>query len=217
MKTTQQFYEYYRIMPNLQLHQLRVAAVAKMICDDLTREVDTHTVILAGLFHDMGNILKSDLATFPEFNEPEGVAHWQLIKDDFARKYGTDEHHATTAIAREIGISKDAMRCMGGIGFSKLIETRDSDSFEQKICEYADLRVGPHGVLSMGGRIDEASGRYRGRHTDMPSDNEQFEQLKAAAYEIEQQIFAEATIAPEDVTEQSIQQLIAELRSYPVA
>lgn len=216
VRTAQEIYDEYRIMPSLQLHQLRVAAVAKTLCDDSTRNVDTHTVILACLFHDMGNIIKSDFVTFPDFLEPEGIAHWQMAKNDFVARYGKNEHAATYAIAREIGLPKNVLGLIKGFGFSKLEITRDSGSYELKVGEYGDLRVGPHGVLSMDARIGEASPRYVGKHPDMPRGTEEFERLVAAAHELEQQVFAEATIAPEDITEQSIQPLIAELRGYAV-
>lgn len=217
MRTIEEIYRAYRIMPSLQLHQVRAAAVGKSICDNLTRDVDTHSVVLACLFHDMGNIIKSDLSVFPDFSEPEGVAHWQLVKNDFVKKYGADEHAATAAIVREIGLSAEVRALADGVGFSKLERTRDSGSYEQKIVEYADLRVGPHGVLSMGARVEEAGGRYVGKHPDMPRSSEEFEKLVAVAYEVEQQIFADADIAPEDITEQSIRPLIQELREYTVA
>ena len=41
-------------MPGLQLHQLRVAAVGKLICEHLKKPVRTKDVVVACLFHDMG-------------------------------------------------------------------------------------------------------------------------------------------------------------------
>jgi hypothetical protein len=217
MKTVQEVYEHYHIMPSLQMHQLRVGAVAKTICDNLMREVDTRVVILACLFHDMGNIIKSDLTTFPDFVEPEGVAHWEMLKDDFVARYGRNEHAATAAIAGEIGLPKTVMGIIADISFSKLEKTRDSNSYELKIAEYSDLRVGPHGVLSLDARVTEAAGRYVGKHPDMPRSAEEFERLVAAIHTVEQQIFSEADITPEDITEQSVQPLVPELREYTVA
>ena len=217
VRTAQDIYDAYRIMPNLQLHQLRVAAVGKVICGNSIRETDVRTVILAGLFHDMGNIVKSDLVTFPDFLEPEGKAHWELVKKDFIVRYGDDEHAATAAIASEIGLSVDARALLGGIGFSKLEQTRDSISHELKVIEYADLRVGPHGVISMEARIMDAKERYANQFSGIPTAEDSFNRLYAAARKIEEQIFADADIAPGDITEQSIQSVVQELRAYPVA
>lgn len=215
--TVQEIYERYRIMPALQLHQLRVAAVAHTICGSSERELDRDAVIYAALFHDMGNIIKSDLDTFPDFLEPEGRAHWQLVKDEFIGEYGESEHEAAIRIAKEIGLSARAIELIDGVGFSMLVKTRESSPFELKIVEYADLRVGPHGVLSLTARIQEAKIRYAGKHPDMPRSEDEFERLRAAAIDIELQIFEEIEIAPDDITEQSVKPLIEELRALPVA
>src|SRR3989344_8748672 len=105
MKTPREIYSAYKIMPSLQLHQLRVAAVAKLLCEGCTKPINEHDVILACLFHDMGNIIKSELSYFPDFTEPEGVEYWERVKADFVEAYGTDSHTANIAIAKEIGFS----------------------------------------------------------------------------------------------------------------
>jgi len=203
-------------MPSLALHQLRVAAVAKSICDSFTSPIDTSSVMLTCLFHDMGNIIKSDLVAFPEFLKPEGPEFWKQVKDDFVRTYGTEEHEATLIIAKEIGLSETVRTLITNIGFSKLPATRDGDSFEQKVSEYADLRAGPLGVLSMNERLEEARRRYANRNSDMPKDQQTYEEHLEAAEEIERQIFARTRIVSRDITEESIQPLIEKLRSYEI-
>jgi hypothetical protein len=74
---------------------------------------------------------------------------------------------------------------------------------EFQVGEYCDLRVGPHGVLTMQARIDEGTARYRDRHSEAPRAQESYESLVAAAYTLEQQVFAQASIAPADLTEDS--------------
>jgi 5'-deoxynucleotidase YfbR-like HD superfamily hydrolase len=217
MRTVQEIYDAYKIMPSLQLHQLRVAAVAQMLCEDLTRDVDRESVVLACLFHDMGNIIKSNLHVLPDLLEPEGAAHWQLVKDEFIREYGDNEHRATEIIAQKIGLPAPVRVLISGIGFPKLGTVRDSRKLEEKIVEYADLRAGPHGVLSMSARIQEARERYASKRSDIPRNEESFRELEAAAYAVEQQLFAEATIAPSDITEHSIAGYIERFRDYTVA
>lgn len=212
----QDVYERYRIMPALQLHQLRVAAVSKMICENATREFDGESLVLAGLFHDMANIIKSDLTTFPEFLEPLGAAHWGLVKGEFIAHYGTNEHNAALRIAKEIGLAPKVIALIEGVGFSKLGDIRKSADYERKILEYGDLRVGPHGVIPMGARIEEARLRYAGKHPDVPHGADEFERLRASAFDIELQIFEDCAIAPEDITEQSVQPLLSELRELAV-
>jgi hypothetical protein len=216
MRTPREIYTEYKIMPSLQLHQLRVTAVAKLICDNFAPPtgglIATNDIILACLFHDMGNIVKFDLAYFPEFLEPEGLAYWQAVKEDFIARYGGEQHDVNEAIAREMGLPGSIVQLIAGIRFSKLSELAKSDFLEQKVCQYADMRVGPHGVLTMQERIDEAHTRYAGRRTE-----EEFHVLVSAAQEVERQIFSYASIAPTDITNASVAPVVEELREYPVA
>ena len=82
MRTPREIYAEFKIMPNLQLHQLRVAAVGKLISEHFTVPVNVRDVVLACLFHDMGNILKFDLTQFPEFREPQGILYWEEVKKE---------------------------------------------------------------------------------------------------------------------------------------
>ena len=69
-------YKEYKIMPSLQMHMLRVAAVTKMIVDNYNMDLDKESLVVAALVHDLGNIVKMDnMATFPDFFEPEGVEY----------------------------------------------------------------------------------------------------------------------------------------------
>ena len=160
MKTAQEIYTEYKIMPSLQLHQLRVASVARLVCDNLKIPIDADNVILACLFHDMGNIIKSDIAYFPEFTKPEGTEYWERMKTEFVETYGTDHHIATASIAKKIGLPARAIELIDGIGYSKMSAIVSSSDLEQKIAEYADTRVGPQGVLSLKKRLAEGRARY---------------------------------------------------------
>jgi len=219
MKTPSGIYAEYKIMPSLQLHQLRVAAVAQLICDNFQKPVSKNDVILACLFHDMGNIIKSDLTYFPEFVEPEGLEYWEEVKEDFISRYGTNHHAANAAIAREIGLPATSVALIDGIGFSRLAEVVASDSYERKIMQYADLRVGPRGVLPLGERLAEGRERYnatRKARIYYESDS-QFDHLYRAAEELEAQIFSEANISPGDITDAAVASTIDELRTYAIA
>ena len=102
------------------MHQLRVAAVAKLIVDNFQQSIDTQVVLLSCLFHDMGNIIKSELSQFPEFSEPEGVEHWQGVKEEFVSKYGENAHDANVAIAREIGVLESVIFEIDSFSFGNL-------------------------------------------------------------------------------------------------
>ena len=218
MKIAQEIYTEYKIMPSLQLHQLRVASVAKLICNNFTKPVNEKDVVLACLFHDMGNIIKSDITYFPEFAEPEGIEYWEKVKAEFVAKYGPDHHAACAAIAREIGLPPRAVELVEGIGYSKLGAIVDSQDWEQKIAEYADTRVGPRGVLPLEERLVEGRTRYLTTATSRPHyDTEAgFEKLAQTAGELERQVSGCMHIKPNDIDDASITTLIEDLRSYSV-
>lgn len=214
MKTVQEAYEKYKIMPTLQLHQLRVASVAKIICDNLTEKMDANSVVLACLFHDMGNIIKSDLTRFPEFLEPEGLDYWQGVKDGFIQKYGTSEHVAVEIIVKEIGVSEKVQKLINEMGFRNAEVVNIQGSLENKISCYSDMRVDPHAVVSMESRLAEGRKRYSGRATSMASDA--FELLANALRKVEIDIFASTNIKPEDVTDDKVKEIMGSLRNFPI-
>jgi|SRR3989344_3606743 len=219
MRTAAEVYAAYNVMPSLQLHQLRVAAVGKLIVDNFKEPVSKEDVILACLFHDMGNIVKSDLSRFPEFCEPEGLSYWEDVKADFIRRYGSHAHEANIAIGKELQLLENVVAIMDASSFSRLENVLASDSVELKILQYADTRVGPYGVLSIGERLVEARKRYvaRIKTKEYYETDENFEKLSKAAYGIEKQILALTTIGPDDINEAAVTPLLEQLRKYPVA
>ena len=52
-----EIYAEYKIMPNLQMHMYRVAAVASLIYDNFNEPLNKEEIITACLLHDMGNII----------------------------------------------------------------------------------------------------------------------------------------------------------------
>jgi tRNA threonylcarbamoyladenosine modification (KEOPS) complex Cgi121 subunit len=150
MPTILQVYRDYKITRTLQLHQLRVAAVAQQICDNLTIKVDSEVVIMACLIHDMGNILKFVFTAPEEWFEPEGKKYWRQIQKEMAEKYKTtNEHKLSLMIAKELKVSNKVLTCIESIDFSKTIQTVSGPTVEPKICDYADLRVNPYGVFRL--------------------------------------------------------------------
>ncbi|MDQ3245082.1 MAG: HD domain-containing protein [bacterium] len=214
-------YENYKIMPNLQEHMLRVASVAKLIVNNLNEDIiiDKEKLTIACLLHDMGNIIKFRLNFFPEFLEPQGLEYWQNVQNEYFAKYGKDEHYATGIIMREIAVREDICSMVDGMLFSALcIHSTIKTSLELRIFHYADLRVGPYGVISFEERVADVTKRY----ADVPHDEfNQIEQstrteLIACGKDIEQQIFAICKIKPEDITDESIKDVMEELKGFVV-
>ena len=216
MRTPSDIYREYRIMPSLGAHQLRVAGVAQFISDRVQQPLDSENVVLACLFHDMGNIIKSDLPYFPQFLEPEGLEYWEGVKQDFIQRYGQSEHEASIAIAEEIGLPAPARELIGGLGFSKLEDIERVGTLEMKICEYADMRVGPHGVLSMEERLAEGKERYSKKKEKLLFNSAFYNRLSDALRAIEHELMARTALRPEDISDAAIAPIMHKLGSKSV-
>jgi hypothetical protein len=211
-KTVSQIYTEYKIMPSLQMHMLRVAAVASMICDNFTEPISKEDIIIACLLHDMGNIIKSNLNIFKEFYEPEGIEYWQAVKDEYVTKYGDDAHMANLRIMKELGVSERIIFLADQDQFSLICSHFENSDMDVKITHYSDGRVAPHGVLSYQGRMDEAKKRY-GNKLRL---EEERNRLVKCGLGIEQQIFAKCNIKPEDITDASVAPIIEELKGFVI-
>jgi HD superfamily phosphohydrolase len=200
--TILEIYEKYNIMPNLQLHQLRVAAVAEQICEASTTPVDKESIVLACLLHDMGNIIKSKFDTLYKMTEEE-VLYWSKVKEEFIQKYGSNETMATIAILKELEVSEFIQDMIKDSDFAHICEMLHSDLTEKQLMKYADLRVGPYGVVSLAERLEDGKNRYGAWE----------EEKTECAYEIEKHIFSHTNIKPEDITDESIKHRIEKLRN----
>jgi putative nucleotidyltransferase with HDIG domain len=209
-------YDRYKIMPNLRLHQMRVAAVARTLA--LALGIHHETVTRAGLVHDMGNIMKSDMSQFPEaFYAPEGRAYWENVKKDMGARFGTDEHSATGAILRDLGMDAEIIALISGMGFSKAEAIAAHGSPELRVLEYADQRVGPYGIVSMQERLHEGHERYKNRiRTEYGSNDTVFNKNRDILLSMERELFTHLPIRPESLTEHALKGTIESLRDYRI-
>jgi hypothetical protein len=202
-------------MPILQLHQYRVAAAAKQVCESLDISVDTQSIVAACLLHDMGNIIKFQLNYFPEANEPEGIEYWQKIQEEYFAKYGTDEHHATLEILKELNVSSYVYDLVYNIDSVRVEDIASGDDFGKKICIYFDNRVTPHGIVTVDERTREAKERYKTHPHAF--DEEKRALFVKNIFDIENHIFSHSSIKPEDITDESVKDIIEELKSFSLA
>lgn len=193
-------YEQYRLMPNLQDHQYRVTGVAALLCDHLQVTLDRDAILQACLLHDMGNIIKFDLLYFPEFLEPKGLEYWQGVQNECIQTYGDNAHHATLKIVEELGVSKRVRGLIDAISFNQEKQNYESDDFSRKVCAYADMRVAPHGVVSLQERLDDGQKRYASKHPQTPF----FYAMATCLKKIETQLFEQMDISREDVNDSTI-------------
>lgn len=214
MKKITDIYKDYKIMPNLAMHQMRVASVAMQICDSLDIEISKDDIIKACIFHDMGNIIKFNLDHFPDWNNPEGSEYWQSIKNDYISKYGKDEHKASLDIARELGFFDKVLSLIDCIDSVSVEIIRIEDDFAKKICIYSDNRVTPHGIVSVDERSLEAKERYKDHPHAFDEESRQF--FNKNLNLIEKQIFSHSNIKPEDIDDLSIEKYLGELQDFSI-
>ncbi|MDA1316977.1 MAG: HD domain-containing protein [bacterium] len=209
-------------MPSLQLHQLRVAGVAQIICENIDVQVDSSPIIMACLLHDMGNIIKFKLDLFPEFLEPEGLDYWKKVKKDFHSTYGDDEHVATMSIVKgSVPLWRDrpykkqrVLELIEAIGFSNAKLNYESTDFGNKIAAYADTRVKPHGVTSMKERLADGRARFKLNTSVRQEDEGFFEEMAGYLKKIEDQIFSHMPFKPSEITEKAVQEVIRSKKLY---
>ncbi len=205
MRKITEIYEQYKIMPNLVLHQLRVAAVVKQICESFVTPVEAEPVVIAGLLHDMGNIIKADLDQNLFTLSNEEIIFWKEEQKLCIGKYGNDTSNATATVAKEIGVTESVQKLIEHNDFKFICDIAQSSSVGKKILKYADLRVGPYGVISLDERFVDIKKRYGELLQDDRRD---------CAEEIENQIFAHSKLKPEDITDESVRNIIEELKNY---
>ncbi len=201
-------------MPNLAMHQLRVAAVALMICESLDLEVDKESIVKACLLHDIGNIIKFNLNYFPEWNEPQGLEYWEGVKNDYVLKYGNDEHKASLLIAKELKVTSIIYNLIDCIDSSVAERIVNENNFEKKICAYVDNRVTPYGVVSAEEHSLNAKERYK-NHPHAFSEENRILFMKNL-FEIEKQIFSHSKIVPEDINDNSMEKYLEKVKSIEI-
>ena len=226
-----EIYQRYQIMPQQADHQLAVAAVGEMICDNwnrgtalnLTRNdaestsVNKHDVVLACLLHDMGNIVKYNfdaetLAKMPGLIDPATAPHWESVKKEFLMRYGSGSHPVTMKIVSELGVSDRIKELVDCVGFSQAKDNTATVDIEKKICAYSDMRVLPLGVGSLNDRLMDLRVRYA-NHREGTKERDEFEH---ALREIERQIFAKCKIKPEEITEEAIAERKEKLKEFKI-
>lgn len=199
-------------MPILQMHQMRVAAVAGVICDSLDLNISKENIIKACLLHDMGNIIKFQLNHFPEWNKPLGTEYWEKVKYEFILKYGNNEHIASIDIAKELGMSSYICDLINCIDSSSIEIIKMENDFSKKICIYADNRVSPNRVVSTEEHSLDAQKRYKDHPHAFSEEGRLF--FNKNLFEIENQIFSISKIKPEDINDDSIKNYLEQFKGF---
>ncbi len=190
-------YEYYSVPLPLQNHMIRVASVAKLICDKRIGEsIDKEFVIQTALLHDMGNIVKMDFSLHDEWYW-NSIERRQKKREDIIAKYWTSAHEVTIAICKELWVKQ---KCIDGIDLiwvESFIET-----------QHADMSVDPWWIVQIWERLTDAKKRYP---TRLWAQEPIYSQIYNKAHLCQQLLFWKTSIQPWDInndTTQSIQSFL---------
>lgn len=206
-------YGIYKIAPWLAEHMFRVTAVAVTIFDALGLKEGREDLICAGLFHDLGNIVKFNFQTLQIAGDSD-LSFWENTKKDFIEKYGESAHHATILILNEIGVKDRIVRIIDEMSFVNAEEIAKKDDALLQILTYADMRVLPSGISSLADRIEDMYKRYTEKH---PKDSESTKRGVEGMYLLEKMLFEKLSIKPEDITEESTRVLQETLKSFDIS
>lgn len=157
-----EIYQKYDIMPTLQDHQYRVAAVGKILCERSSENLPMPEIISACLLHDMGNLIKFNLDKIPEGLDIGNVSYWKQVQNTMKEKYGDDEHQATYTIAKEIGVSPLTLEIVKYIGTRNAGTMLEQKNIPVLLATYSDFRVTPTEITSLNQRIEDLLKRYEG-------------------------------------------------------
>ncbi len=215
MKTISEVYKEYEIMPGLEMHMLRVAAVAKIICDNSQLSVDQDSLLRACLLHDMGNIIKSELSLFPELRGGMSQEYWEGVKKQYINKYGTNEHEASMEILDELGMPEEVKKIVSSVDFNK-ISGSVNESIEIQIALYCDSRVGPLGIISMKERMSEGKARYQTKQKGIYLDDAAWDRAIEIYEDYEKKFFANSSIKPGDINDALAAPIITELKNFVI-
>ena len=202
--TYSKIYETMNTFPFIQLHQLRVAKVAKQISTMLSQEIDIEKIISGALLHDIGNIVKinfdSSLAKESLRFDEHDAEYWNKIKEEQIEEFGEYSHIATENILKKLEIDESVITLINFSSWKHITEIIEGKNWNAKVLAYADYRVMPHGVSSLNERLNDLTKRYSGN--DKEADDEA-KKIHEMYFELEKQLI-EAGLKPEEITDESI-------------
>src|SRR3989344_3344664 len=164
--TTNQIYQEYLTPQNLQQHMLRVAALAKIILDHWTGQpVDQEAIIQTCLFHDIAKPINFDLKKQAQFGlSPQEIDKLDQLQQRLKKNYGTNEHQVVVKICQAINLKPKAVKLVDNLVWSFIPQLINQNDLESLIPIYADMRIGPKGILPLSQRLEELETRTGKQH-----------------------------------------------------
>lgn len=209
-----EIYSKFNIPIFLQTHMFKVASVAEIICRELKVEVNKSEIVQAALVHDLGNIVKVHFEKLSAFFKDENEKdYWKEYRQSIIEKYGKTADEATKNMILEINISGKIFDYLNWVGSknlkAKAVEEITKENLQFLILPYADSRVSPLGIVSITERADEAAKRYG-------FSKEESKKFLEGIKSIEKVIFKSCKIKPESITNDSVKEIMGELKDYEI-
>ena len=155
--TIKDVYERFKIPPNLADHMFTVAQVVRTIKDHWKGQIiDWELIEKAALLHDVGNIVKFSFSEeHKQFlgAEAQRIDYWRSVQKEIIQKYGAEDHQATGAMLREIGIKENILDIVQNKSLPNAIGVAQENDWSAKILLYADMRVMPQGIAPLEERL----------------------------------------------------------------
>lgn len=159
----QDVYNSFDILPSLQLHMLRVAAVTQEVCKQIDKKLSTETTLLitASLLHDLGNLVKFDMTLFPGLFEPEWVKYRKHQQQKTKEQYGFPAEPATIQMCKELPLSSSTQILLESVltsDFKQAIENKLS--LKVLLIHFADMNIWIDWYLPRQERIQKLRNRF---------------------------------------------------------
>lgn len=219
MRTARKIYEMYQVPPWLQTHQVRVAAVGKMVAEAQKQQTDVDLVVRTCLVHDIGAIVKFDFS--PEGQTrvlglcpPEETPHWSAVQCSMRERYGEKEKAATSAILHELGLERE-YAVYDRTGFKNMHTILEGKQLPALLVQYADMRVGPFGIVTLRERFEDSRVRYA--HVSDADWYAKLDMYERVAGEVERHLLRDTSLRSADINDASVDPLIHELWDYDIA
>jgi hypothetical protein len=166
--TTESIFERYHLPQLLQTHLWRTASLMELLLKHWRGpQVDASLLIETMLLHDLGNLVKFDLSdTTPIMllTQTE-LPMYRALQAEWHQKYGKVVDAVTVAFIKELRLKNGPIMSHIILNHASGTEatTVTQDDWIQKLCDYTDFRIAPHGLVTLKERFDDLGKRYATR------------------------------------------------------
>jgi HD superfamily phosphodiesterase len=154
-------YSRFQLPKNLQEHMLRVGGVASIIAYAWNGPlINKKSIVSACLLHDIGKPVGFDLKSQAKFGIPKlNPVKLKKMQTFIKKNFSADEHIASLKIAKSLGVDKTVLHILENLSWYNIEKLLKQKDFDILIALYADMRVGPKGVLTLEKRIKDLEKR----------------------------------------------------------